>query len=151
MKKTSFKKVLSLTLCIVLIAVIALFATGCGNNTDNNPTESGAPTEATGTVVSVLGEGDTVFTFKVTDLDGKVCEFEIHTDKEIVGDALQELKLIEGDEGPYGLYVKTVNGTTVDYDTDGKYWAFYENGTLASVGVDSTKITEGTIYEFKAE
>ncbi len=87
----------------------------------------------------------------MVDKDGVETLFEIHTDKEIVGEALTELELISGDEGDYGLYVKTVNGITVDYDTDGKYWAFYINDEYASTGVDSTPIAEGESYSFKVE
>ena len=60
-----------------------------------------------------------------------------------------ELGLIAGDDSEYGLYVKTVNGVTLDYDKDGKYWAFYINGEYASTGVDSTDITAGAEYAFK--
>ena len=59
--------------------------------------------------------------------------------------------LIAGEDSEYGLYVKTVNGVTVDYDTDGKYWAFYVDGEYAATGVDSTDITAGATYTFKAE
>ena len=58
---------------------------------------------------------------------------------------------VAGDDTEYGLYVKTVNGVTVDYDTDGKYWAFYVDGEYAATGVDSTDITAGATYTFKAE
>ena len=34
---------------------------------------------------------------------------------------------------------------------DGKYWAFYVNGEYAVSGVDTTEITEGGLYEFRAE
>jgi hypothetical protein len=59
--------------------------------------------------------------------------------------------LISGEDSDYGLYVKTVNGVTLDFDTDGKYWAFYVNGEYAVSGVDTTEITEGGLYEFRAE
>ena len=49
------------------------------------------------------------------------------------------------------MYVKTVNGVTVDYDTDGKYWAFYIDDEYAMTGVDSTPITDGSSYTFKVE
>lgn len=115
-------------------------------------TESDAQNDSqTDTEGSVLGEGDTKFDFTVVDQDGKETLFEIHTDKEIVGEALQDVGLIEGEEGEYGLYVKTVNGITADYDKDGVYWAFYVNDEYAAEGVDSTKITEGDTYAFKVE
>ena len=68
-----------------------------------------------------------------------------------VGAALQELELIDGEEGQYGLYVTTVNGITVDYDKDGMYWAFYVNDEYAQTGVDATEIKEGDSYALKAE
>ena len=68
-----------------------------------------------------------------------------------VGAALLSLGLIAGEDSEYGLYVKTVNGVTVDYDQDGKYWAFYVDGEYAATGVDSTDITAGATYTFKAE
>ena len=99
----------------------------------------------------ILGEGSVKFTFIVVDADGNETDFVINTDKETVGDALLEQNLIEGEEGDYGLYVKTVNGITADYDTDQTYWAFYVNGEYASTGVDSTPVNEGDTYEFKVE
>lgn len=114
--------------------------------------ESGTPDEAQAEAGdNVLGEGETRFDFTVVDQEGQETLFEIHTDKETVGEALQDVGLIEGEEGDYGLYVKTVNGITADYDKDGVYWAFYVNGEYAAEGVDSTKITEGDTYAFKVE
>ncbi len=173
MKKTSFIKALSVALCVVLIAVMALFAAGCNDDvnlkvgtqtnvaeTKEMPEKNDAPSEdsagkapegTTAVTGTLLGEGERRFFFKVTDVEGVVWDFEIHTDKKTVGEALMELNLIDGEEGAYGLYVKTVNGTTLDYDTDKMYWAFYENGDYAMSGVDSTEITDGKVYEFKAE
>jgi len=148
MQKTRFYQSLSLIVCIVLIAAMALFTTGC---TDNNPVSTPSTSSAPQAEIKALGQGDTVFTFTVTDAAGKESAFEIHTDKTTVGDALTQLGLIAGEEGAYGLYVKTVNGITVDYDTDGKYWAFYVNGEYATSGVDKTDITPGATYSFKAE
>ena len=140
MKKTGLFKSLSLSVCIVLIAVTALFTTGC-----NDSKTVSTPSEAQ--VSSQTAE----FTFKVTDADGKETDFTINTDKKTVGEALLDKGLIAGDDSEYGLYVKTVNGVTLDYDKDGMYWAFYENGQYASKGVDSTEVTAGAEYAFKAE
>ncbi len=137
MQKTRFAKSLSFVLCMVLIAAMALFAAGCS---DNNASDG-----------SVLGEGKNSFTFTVTDANGQMTTYEIRTDEEIVGDALLENELIAGEEGEYGLYVKTVDGITVDYDTDGKYWAFYVDGEYATAGVDATGIVNGTTYSFVVE
>ena len=148
MNLTSIKKTLSLLLCVVLIAVVALFATGCGVEKPETPPAS---TNAVETAPIKMGQGEKQFTFKVTDLEGKTSVFEINTDKATVGEALIELELIQGEDGPYGLYVKTVNNITVDYDKDGKYWAFYINGEYAATGVELTEIEKDKTYEFKAE
>lgn len=150
--KTSFKKkTLSFILCMVLTVAMALSATGCnGSNNNTTPPTSAADTNNAADA-TVLGEGSTSFAFSVTDADGSVTQFEIHTDKATVGEALLELELIAGDDSEYGLYVKTVDGITLDYDKDGKYWAFYVDGEYATTGVDSTAVTAGAGYAFKAE
>lgn len=133
MKRNSMKKALSVVLCVVLIAAMALMIAGCGE-------EAETPAVTTKS-----------FTFTVVDTEGKETTYEITSDAETVGEALLAEGLIEGEEGPYGLYVKTVNGITLDYETDGKYWAFYENGEYGLTGVDETPITDGAAYAFKAE
>lgn len=150
MQMTRFKKSSSLIVCIVLIAAIALLANGCNGRTDT-ASSSTPDTTVSQAESNVLGEGATKFTFTVTDAEGKETSYQINTDKKTVGDALVELDLIAGDESEYGLYVKTVNGITVDFDKDGKYWAFYVNGEYALTGVDSTDIEVGATYSFKVE
>ena len=98
-----------------------------------------------------LGEGKTEFLFNVVDVNGKTTEFLVKTDKKTVGEALSEQGLILGEDGIYGLYVKVVNGIRLEYEKDGKYWAFYINDEYATSGVDKTEIVEGNIYSFKAE
>lgn len=169
MNMTRILRMLSLVLCGVLIAALALTITGCNDKDPSVENQQGSQTAAsTATTneatppatdgetsaesgVTVKGEGATVFTFTVTNAEGQDTIFEIHTDKTVVGEALQELGLIDGEEGAYGLYVKTVNGLTVNYDTDGAYWAFYVNGEYAMTGVDKTNIEPGATYTFKVE
>jgi hypothetical protein len=147
MKKTNFKKKLICVLSFVLIAVMALTMFGCGKETTDEVPE----TDVQAVNRQVMGEGKLTFDFNVTDADGNVSYFEINTNKKTVGEALMELELLEGEDGPYGLYVKAVNGITYDYDKDGKYWAFYINGVYGTTGVETTNIVNGATYEFKAE
>ena len=149
MKMKFMKKLSSFFLCMVLIMAMALCTTGCSDDKKENPEKPVGQEQSADT--TVLGEGATTFTFIVVDKDGKETPFEIHTDKTIVGEALLDLELIEGDMGDSGLYVKTVNGITADYDTDGTYWAFYVNGEYAMTGVDMTDIVDGDTYSFKVE
>lgn len=152
MKMNSMRKLLSVILCMVLIAAMALLTTGCGSKEESPATvvaTEAAPAAPETTAASVAESVS--FTVIVTDVEGKQTTFEYTTDKTIVGEVLLEEGLIEGEEGPYGLYIKTVNGTTLDYEKDGKYWAFYENGEYALTGVDMTEIIPGATYELKAE
>ena len=144
MKNNSKMRMLSLVLVFVLIAAAAL--TGC----------SGKPAETTGAPepagqTTVLGEGSKTMDFTVVDKEGITHLYTIHTDAETVGQALLDLELIDGEEGPYGLYIKSVLGQVLDYETDGMYWGFYVNGDYALTGVDQTPITEGEAYLLKAD
>ena len=67
--------------------------------------------------------------------------------KETVGEALEEHGLVSGEEGPYGLYIKKVNGITADYDIDQSYWSFNKNGEYMMTGADKTEIENGAHYE----
>ena len=135
---------------LVLPALALLFclAAGCGARE-----ETPAGSAAVSLPVSdgaVLGEGAQVISVVVDDQEETV-EVEVHTDSENVGDALEQLGLIAGEEGPYGLYVKEVNGTRADYNEDGVYWAFYVDGEYASSSVDQTPVEEGAVYLFRIE
>ena len=172
------KRIYSWLLCMMLIVAMALMTVGCStkkqveNNqleavtqetTDNNQPEavtqemadndqSEVVTQENGkSTDNVLGVGQTMFLFTVVDKDGNETDFEIHTDKETVGEALLDLELIAGEDGDFGLYVKTVNGITADYEVDQTYWAFYVDGEYAMSGVDTTTIEEGKTYAFKVE
>ena len=135
--KNTMKKLLALLLALVLTLALA----ACGQKEVALPVADGA----------VVGQGAVAFTVEVQGADGKTVTFTVNTDEETVGAALLKLGVIAGDDSEYGLYVKTVNGVTVDYDQDGKYWAFYVDGEYAATGVDSTDITAGATYTFKAE
>lgn len=150
MKMKCGKKLLSLILCGMLTVAMAFTATGCngGKNDESASAQGEAKIFADG---DVLGEGGKEFAFTVADKEGNETHLTIRTDQETVGDALQELGVIAGEESEYGLYVKTVNGITADYDKDGVYWAFYVGGEYAQTGVDSTAIAEGESYSFKME
>ena len=150
MKRQNFiNKLLSVIICLVLIAAIALTMTACGNKTANSSEKEDSQTLTE--PVQTLGEGATEFNLTVSDKEGKETVFTVKTDKKTVGEALLEVELIDGEMGDYGLYVKTVNGITADYDTDGTYWAFYIDGKYATTGVDATEITEGARYSLVIE
>lgn len=159
-KNVKNRKLTSMLLCMMLIVAMALTSVGCGGKNQDAKNESSVvaqsevSVEASAAVegeATVLGEGNIKFALTVVDQDGNETDFQILTDKETVGEALLDVDLIAGDESEYGLYVKTVNGVTADYDKDKTYWAFYVNGEYANTGVDSTPVEDGAVYSFRIE
>ena len=73
--------------------------------------------------------------------------FTVNTDKENLADALLEHKLVEGEDGAYGLYIKKVNGILADYDVNQSYWSFQINGEAQMNGVSDAKIRGGESFE----
>ena len=150
MKKNGLNKLLALLLALVMVLALA----ACGNKEQDNGGAGDDANVVTDGVVAdgaTVGEGKTAFTVEVVQLDGTSIKFTVNTDKATVGEALLDLGIVAGDTTEYGLYVKTVNGVTLDYDTDGAYWAFYINGEYAMTGVDATNIEAGATYALKAE
>lgn len=159
-KNVKNRKLTSMLLCMMLIVAMALTSVGCGGKNQDAKNESSVvaqsevSVEASAAVegeATVLGEGNIKFALTVVDQDGNETDFQILTDKETVGEALLDVDLIAGDESEYGLYVKTVNGVTADYDKDKTYWAFYVNGEYANTGVGSTPVEDGAVYSFRIE
>ena len=77
----------------------------------------------------------------------KSVTFTVKTDEAILGTALLEHGIIAGEESVYGLYIKTVNGITADYDVDQSYWGFCKDGEYMMSGVDTTEFADGEHYE----
>ncbi len=130
---TSLLLIISMLFCIV----------SCGGK---KPAE-GLWASATYTEDTTLGEGSKTITVEVT-AEEKTVVFTVKTDADTVGAALLEHNLIAGDEGPYGIYIKTVNGMLADFDVDQTYWSFTIAGETAMTGADQTEITDGTVYGF---
>lgn len=137
---------LLIVLCVVALAVAALFATGVIGGKE-------AP-ETTASIVKngdVVGKGETQFPFVIVDKDGNETAITVKTERKMVGEALLDEKIVEGETGDYGLYVKKVNGIVADYDVDQTYWAFYIDGEYAVTGIDMTEIQAGRTYMMKVE
>ncbi len=150
------KSKLAILIIGLLMFVCVLFCSCTSHgNTDASTSVSqtvGASEQAALTPVRTkIGTGKFSFVFEIIDGSGKSVEFDIATDKSTVGEALSSIGLISGEQGAYGLYVKTVNGITADYDKDGTYWSFIVNGEIAPKGVDQTFVKNGYTYTFKLE
>ena len=123
-------------LFIALVALVAIVAIVLGVYFATRPATS---------------EGGKAVTVTVIHKDGSEKVFTYHTDEEYLGTVLVDEGLVEGEQSDYGLYIKTVNGTTADYNKDGVYWAFYVDGEYAMTGADMTDVVDGTVYTFRVE
>lgn len=164
------KKILTLISLILVFATVLSFAscdlvdtligndttetpdTGAGDSTPDGGTsdgtvdKSGAWANATYLQDTEFGNGAKTVQVEV-EAEGQSITFTIKTDAETLGEALLAHGLIAGEQGAYGLYVKTVNGILADYDVDGTYWGFYKNGEMMMTGVDGAEISDGEHYE----
>ncbi len=91
--------------------------------------------------------GDKTITVAVVLADGARNGHTIQTDAENLRGALEEAGLVEGEEGPYGLYVTTVDGVTADWEADGSWWCLTKGGEMLETGVDDTPIADGDAFE----
>lgn len=92
-------------------------------------------------------EGDKTIEVDVTHKDGQTNSFTIETDAEYLGEAMVEQGLLEGEDGPYGMYVLTVDGETVD-EANQEWWGYTKSGEQVNYGVDLCPIADGDHYEF---
>ena len=136
------KKTYCTVVSIALVLVLALCLVACGAEEEQtSPWENATYRENT-----EFGTGAKTLNVEVC-VEEQAVVFTIKTDAATVGEALMEYGLIDGEEGPYGLYVKVVNGITADYDIDQSWWAFYIDGGQAMTGVELTEIVEGAAYQ----
>ena len=135
------KKFFSVIACFMIIA-LCFSVFGC------NKQEEVADLwqDATYKEDTEFGSGSKTVKVEVVAEDKSVT-FTIHSDKKMLGDALSEHNLIEGEKGAYGLYVKKVNGITADYSVNKCYWGFNKNGEGLMTGVDGAEFKDGEHYE----
>lgn len=90
--------------------------------------------------------GSKTITVEVIHGDGTQVDFTYQTELEYLGELLSEQGLISGSEGPYGLFVDTVDGETVNYDLNKSWWKLSCDGEDAQTGADAVVIQNGSVY-----
>ena len=136
------KKMIRSVVSVVVVLSFVLCLASCNEKID----AEGLWENATYRSDKEFGKGE-----KTVEVEVKVEEqsvtFTINTDADTLGAALLEHELIAGEEGQFGIYVKSVNGIVADYDVDKSYWGFYQNGEYLMSGVDTTAIVGGEHFE----
>ena len=91
--------------------------------------------------------GKKTITVEVTHLDGTTNTFEVKTDEEFLGPALENIKLISGSDSEYGLFIDTVDGEYADPEKS-EWWVFTVNGEMGNYGADQQPIADKDVYAF---
>ena len=136
------KKITTLV-AILLMAMLILSFTACGDTTD--PWDEAIYTEN-----ASFGNGKSTISLEVCVGENTVT-FSVSTDEKMLDKALLGVGLIEGHEDTYGLYIDKVNGVLADWSIDQTYWALYINGDYAMTGVSQTEVVNGTTYKLSRE
>ena len=100
-----------------------------------------------------IKEGSKSITVQVVDDKGEITTYTHKTDAFFLMQALEEIDglMIEGDEGDYGLYIKSINGLRAVYELDNAYWGIYVNGEYATQGVDTQPVADGDTFKLSYE
>lgn len=125
------KKVLMIVCAVIILAIAAVLIIGL----------PGAET----------AEGSKSVTIEVVDADGKTTVYEVKTDAEYLQGAMDDAKGLkyEGEEGPYGLQILTVNGLRAVYEKDNAYWGFFVNGEYCNYGISEQPIADGDVFRIE--
>lgn len=94
------------------------------------------------------GAGSKRVSVTVTHKDGTEKRFSYQTDAGYLSEVLLAEGLIDGEEGPYGLYVTTVDGEEADYAADGGWWCLTKDGAEWTYGASETAVADGDSYEW---
>ena len=95
---------------------------------------------------AVAGSKD--ITIEVVNKAAESTLYELSTDAEFLRQAMEEAEglAFEGEEGPYGLAISSVNGEVADFNVDGSYWSFYVNEEYCNYGIDSQPVMDGDAF-----
>lgn len=93
-----------------------------------------------------VSKGDKHIVVEVVHADGASRKFEYDTDAQYLREVLEPAGLIAGDESEFGMFVKTVDGYTVN-DANQEWWCFTRGGGQVDTGVDTTPVADGDHFE----
>lgn len=140
--KNKITQISALFLCLLML----LSFCACGGKEESSDLWE----NATYTEDTTIGQGKNTVYLTVAAQEKEIV-LTVLTDETNLGKALSNLDIISGEEGPYGLYIKKVNGMTADYDTDSTYWAFYQNDEMMTKGIDLTEFESGDSFKLARE
>ncbi|MBQ7778134.1 MAG: DUF4430 domain-containing protein [Oscillibacter sp.] len=91
-------------------------------------------------------DGEKNLTIQVIHSDQSSRTFEVATSAEYLAEALTEQGIVQGDEGPYGLYILAADGETAN-EANQEWWCITRGGESLTTGASETPIADGEHYE----
>ncbi|MCI6468189.1 MAG: DUF4430 domain-containing protein [Faecalicatena sp.] len=83
---------------------------------------------------------------KVSYSDQSTNEFKYQTDEAYLGEVLKNEGLVEGEDGPYGLFITSVDNEKAD-DSKQQWWCLTKGGEQVNTSADQTPIEDGDVFE----
>lgn len=85
---------------------------------------------------------------KVTVVHGDETEnvFEYDTDAEYLGEVLKSEKLVDGEDGEFGMFITTADGEQAD-DCKQQWWCITKAGEQVNTSADQTPVADGDEFE----
>lgn len=90
--------------------------------------------------------GSKTITVEVIHKDESKKTFTCKTEEEYLGTVLVSEKIVEDNQGDYGLYILVADGERADYAEDGAYWALLQNGEATTTGASETPVHDGDTF-----
>lgn len=91
--------------------------------------------------------GGKAITVMVVHSDGTEKTLSYSTDAEYLGEVILSQGLVEGEEGPYGLEIHSVDGEKASWEENQSYWALFIGEDYATTGADGVVLTDGGVYK----
>ncbi|MBU3878600.1 DUF4430 domain-containing protein [Faecalicatena sp. AGMB00832] len=83
---------------------------------------------------------------KVSHSDQSTNEFKYQTEEAYLGEVLKNEGLVEGEDGPYGLFITSVDNEKAD-DSKQQWWCLTKGGEQVNTSADQTPIEDGDVFE----
>lgn len=97
-------------------------------------------------------EGTKSVTIVIVYQDGTEKVLEYTTNAEYLADILLEKELVTGYASEeYGFTIESVDGITLDWQTDNAYWALYEGDEYATSSASGIVLVDGGVYKLVYE
>ena len=97
-------------------------------------------------------DGQKAVTIVLVYADGTEKTLAYTTDLEYLSELLLEKELVTGYASEeFGFTIESVDGITLDWATDGAYWALYEGDAYATESAAGIVLTQGGVYKLVYE